>query len=379
MTIKLRVTASFLDTARKPVAHQVVELQVYQLDKGWSGLGRSTTSDEGRLAIGIGLQEEVKFAPALRLVKPDTNPAEVLAQQASYHMARTLLNVSFGDVVILPATGVAAPSRARHRSERFAGVNANMADLLVETPLHTLSPGHVRPEATSDAAMPEVGGLMPGLQEARKTTVVMEMLSAETAKREQLQVQVDLRQDRIEELDQALQKSKKQGERLGLQLEQLRKTVATAPPMEDLTATLSGALDMARSEPGMELASAELRIRGLVMEGGRNFHPLDSVEAREVLSDNVSELVLRLNPSRLRGEIEPVGVPDLIGQTLESARRQALVAGLRLDVIEQHGQRHPSGAIVDQNPAPGTALSQANGRLGVIVAVGPEAGEASHE
>lgn len=136
---------------------------------------------------------------------------------------------------------------------------------------------------------------------------------------------------------------------------------------------------MARSEPGMELASAELRIRGLVMEGGKNFHPLDSVEAREVLSDNVSELVLRLNPSRLRGEIDPAGVPDLIGQTLESARRQALVAGLRLDVIEQHGQRHPSGAIVDQNPAPGTALSQANGRLGVIVAVGPEAGEVSHE
>jgi len=56
MTIKLRVTASLLDAARKPAAHQVVELQVYELGRGWQGLNRSTTNDEGRLAIGTGLQ-----------------------------------------------------------------------------------------------------------------------------------------------------------------------------------------------------------------------------------------------------------------------------------------------------------------------------------
>ncbi|MFG6160179.1 PASTA domain-containing protein [Halomonas sp. 1390] len=376
MTIKLRVTASLLDAARKPAAHQVVELQVYQLGRGWQGLNRSVTNDEGRLAIATGLQGEGKLAPALRLVKANTDPAEVLAQQGSYHMARTVLNVSFGEVVMLPGAGVSAPAVSRRRPERLAGMNLNMADLVLEMPIHTLPPDDLRPGAgaTIDAARPEAGGL-----ESRKTAVVMEMLSAETAKREQLQVQVDLRQARIQELDQALQKSEAQGERLGRQLDQLRKTAATSPPMERLTSTISGALDLARAEQGMELASAELRIRGLVVEGGKRFHPLDSAEAREVLADNVSELVLRLNPPRQGGAPASAEVPDLIGQTLESARRQALAAGLRLDVIERHSERHPSGAIVEQRPAPGAALSEANGRLGVVVAVGPETEEAGHE
>ncbi|MEQ6889435.1 PASTA domain-containing protein [Halomonas sp. CS7] len=378
MTIKLRVTASLLDAARKPAAHQVVELQVYQLGRGWTGLNRSTTNDEGRLAIGTGLQGEGKLAPALRLVKANTDPTEVLTQEGSYHMARTVLNVAFGEVVMLPGAGVSAPSVSRRRPERLSGMNVNMADLVLETPLHTLSPD-TGAGSTIESARPETGGVAPGRLESRKTAVVMEMLSAETAKREQLQVQVDLRQHRIQELDQALQQSEKQGERLGRQLDQLRKTVATSPPMERLTSTISGALDLARAEQGMELASAELRIRGLVMEGGKSFHPLDSVEAREVLSDNVSELVLRLNPPRLGGTPASAEVPDLIGQTLESARRQALAAGLRLDVIERHSQRHPSGAIVEQQPAPGAALSQANGRLGVVVAVGSETEEAGHE
>lgn len=381
MTIKLRVTASLLDAARKPAAHQVVELQVYQLGRGWQGLNRSTTNDEGRLAIATALQGEGKLAPALRLVKANTDPAEVLAQQGSYHMARTVLNVSFGEVVMLPGTGVSAPIVSRRRPERLAGMNVNMADLVLETPIHTLSPDSPRPGsgATIDAARPEAVGVALGSLESRKTAVIMEMLSAETAKREQLQVQVDLRQERIQELDQALQQSEAQGERLGRQLDQLRKTAATSPPMERLTSTISGALDLARAEQGMELASAELRIRGLVMEGGKRFHPLDSAEAREVLSDNVSELVLRLNPPRQGGTPASAEVPDLIGQTLESARRQALAAGLRLDVIERHSQRHPCGAVVEQQPAPGAALSQANGRLGVVVAVGSGTEEAGHE
>jgi len=381
MTIKLRVTASLLDAARKPAAHQVVELQVYELGRGWQGLNRSTTNDEGRLAIGTGLQGESKLAPVLRLVKADTNPSEVLSQQGSYHMARSILNVSFGEVMMLPGAGVSAPSVSRRRPERLAGMNLNMADLMLDTQVPTLSPDSPRPGVgtTIESTRPEVGGMTPGMLETRKTAVVMEMLSAETAKREQLQVQVDLRQARIQELDQALQKSEAQGARLGRQLDQLRKTVSTSPPMERLTSTISGALDLARAEPGMELASAELRIRGLVMEGGKNFHPLDSAEAREVLSDNVSELVLRLNPPRQSGAPASAEVPDLIGQTLESARRQALAAGLRLDVIERHSRRHPSGAIVEQRPAPGAALSQANGRVGVVVAVGSETEEAGHE
>ncbi|MDX1465852.1 MAG: PASTA domain-containing protein [Halomonas sp.] len=381
MTLKLRVTASLLDAARKPAAHQVVELQVYRLGRGWQGLNRSTTNEEGRLAIGTGLQGEGKLAPALRLVKANTDPAEVLAQQGSYHMARTILNVSFGEVVMLPGAGVSAPSVSRRRPERLAGMNLNMADLVLDTPLHTLSPDDPRPAvgATIDAARPATGGVAPGSLESRKTAVVMEMLSAETAKREQLQVKVDLGAERIQELDQALQKSEALSKRLGRQLDQLRKSAATSPPVEGLTSTLSGALDLARAAPGMELASAELRIRGLVMEGGKRFHPLDSAEAREVLSDNVSELVLRLNPPRQGGTAASAEVPDLIGQTLESARRQALAVGLRLDVIERHSVRHPAGAIVDQRPAPGAALSEANGRLGVVVAVERESEEAEHE
>lgn len=381
MTIKLRVTASLLDAARKPAAHQVVELQVYRLGRGWQGLNRSTTNEEGRLAIGTGLQGEGKLAPALRLIKANTDPAEVLAQQGSYHMARTILNVSFGEVVMLPAAGVSAPSVSRRRPERLAGMNLNMADLVLDTPLHTLSPDNQRPGAgaTIDVARPATGGLAPGSLESRKTAVVMEMLSAETAKREQLQVKVDLGEARIQELGQALQESEALSKRLERQLDQLRTSAATSPPVEGLTSTLTGALDLARAAPGMELASAELRIRGLVMEGGKRFHPLDSAEAREVLSDNVSELVLRLNPPRQGGTPASAEVPDLIGQTLESARRQALAAGLRLDVIERHSVRHPAGAIVDQRPTAGAALSEANGRLGVVVAVGPETEEAGHE
>ncbi|WP_157955199.1 PASTA domain-containing protein [Halomonas denitrificans] len=381
MTLKLRVTASLLDAARKPAAHQVVELQVYRLGRGWQGLNRSTTNDEGRLAIASGLQGEGQLAPVLRLVKANTDPAEVLAQQGSYHMARTVLNVSFGEVVMLPGAGVSAPTVSRRRPERLSGMNVNMADLVLERPIHTLSPESLRPGsgATIDAVRPESGGVTPAGLESRKTAVVMEMLSAETAKREQLQVQVDLRQARIQELDQALQQSEAQSERLGHQLEQLRKTVATSPPMERLTSTISGALDLARAEQGMELASAELRIRGLVVEGGKRFHPLDSAEAREVLADNVSELVLRLHPPRTAAASAAAEVPDLIGQTLESARRQALAAGMRLDVIERHSRRHPSGAIVEQRPAPGAALAEANGRLGVVVAVGPETEETGHE
>ncbi|WFM72884.1 PASTA domain-containing protein [Halomonas sp. CKK8] len=378
MTIKLRVTASLLDAARKPAPRQVVELQVYQLGRGWMGLDRSTTNDEGRLAIGTGLQDEGKLAPALRLVKADTDPAEVLSQQGTYHMARTILNVSFGEVVMLPGAGVSAPSVSRRRPERLSGMNLNMADLMLDTQVHTLSPDSLRPgiDTATDSARPEAGGVTAGMLETRKTAVVMEMLSAETAKREQLQVQVDLRQHRIQELDQALQKSEAQSEQLGRQLDQLRKTVSTSPPMERLTSTISGALDLARADQGMELASAELRIRGLVMEGGKSFHPLDSVEAREVLSDNVSELVLRLNPPRIAAAPASAEVPDLIGQTLESARRQALAAGLRLDVIERYSQRHPSGAIIEQRPAPGADLSEADGRLGIVVAVGSDTEEA---
>ncbi|NAW35741.1 PASTA domain-containing protein [Halomonas alimentaria] len=371
MTIKLRVTATLLTGARQPAANQVVELQVLQLKRGWTGLARTTSNAQGKVAIGTSLQGEGQLAPALRLVRSGDEPVEVLAQQGTYHMARTNLNVAFGEVVVLPGSGVSAPTLHRLKAERLAGMNANLADLLEK---------RGRPGAVVDS--PDTPGEeMPSeaLLEGRKAVVFQEMLATEVARREQLQMQLDLRQARVSELDVALKESVAAREDLSRQLEQLRKSVSTSPAVEQLTSTVSGALELARGEHGMQLATAELRIRGLVVEGGKRFHPLDVSEAREILPDNVSELVLRLDPPRSRGATEAAQAPDLIGQTLESARRQALAQGLRLDVIESVSPDHPEGAIFDQRPSPGAALEGAGGRLVVVVATGSSQREIGDE
>jgi len=361
MTIKLRVTATLLNKARQPAAHQVVELQTLRLKHGWTGLSRTTSGAEGQVRIDVGLEGEGQLAPVLRLVRANADPVEVLAQQGAYKMARSLLHVAFGDVVLLPGSGVSAPTLHRLDRERVSGMNANLVDLLERRgePLGRPAP--------SDK--PSVDAVTDETLEGRKLVVYQEMLSAEMAKRERLQVQFEQHQERLEGLDTALTQSEQQRETLSRQLEQLRKSVSLSPDMDQLTTTVSSALDLARQQGGMQLATAELRIRGLVVEGGKRFHPLDSAEAREVLPDNVSELVLRLDPPRSKGTAQARDMPDLIGQTLESARRQALRDGLRLEVVEQPSRDYPEGAIIEQQPGPDATVDEAEGRVLVVVAV----------
>lgn len=373
MTRKLQISARLINGAGQPEQNAPAEAQAFHLTRGWVALAQGRTNAQGDLKLQGVVEGEGSFAPALRLVRPDRQPVEVLAQNATYAATRTTVQAAFGEVTMLPGPGTAAPQiNLRTRPDRVIGTSANVADLLRGgAVLSETRDGAVLRDRRESVTLPEreLGEAIvdkPAI-DARVMGVYSEMLTAETLKRQQLEAQLEVKVSRESELNESLKRVETERETLRQDLEVIRRSQESSPTINNLAGAMSGALNQARDQGGLELVGAEIRLRGIVSEAGARFHPLDAVEARDIRPENVSELVLRLDPPKRR-ESASARVPDLIGQTVGPARRIALGAGLALEVIEALSSKHPAGAIFQQMPEAGSVLDEADGRISVVVA-----------
>lgn len=383
MTRKLQISARLLNGAGQPEQNAPVEAQVFHLTRGWVALAEGRTNAQGDLRLQGVVEGEGDFAPALRLVRQDRRPIEVLAQNATYAATRANIQAVFGEVTLLPGPGTAAPRiNLRTRPDRVIGTSASVADLLrgragvAETRDGTTlgdrregatPPGSELGEAVIDKPVIDKPVIDKPVIDARVMAVYSEMLTAETLKRQQLEAQLEVKVSRESELNESLKRVEDERETLRRDLDVIRRSQESAPTVIGLAGAMSGALNQSRDQGGLELVGAEIRLRGIVSEAGARFHPLDAVEARDIRPENVSELVLRLDPPKRR-ESTAARVPDLIGQTVGPARRIALGAGLTLEVIEALSSKHPAGAIFQQMPEAGSVLDEAEGYISVVVA-----------
>lgn len=318
--MKIQILAHLLDERGQPLAGLKVEAQAFLPGKGWSSMVQDGTDNKGQLVLWVEGTPKA-LAPAVRLVSLEGRQTSVLARVAEYRGTQDTLTIDFGKV----------------------------------------GPGAVEdPKRASESE--------PSLIESRVAAVYAEKLAAETLERERLERRLKEEQQSLTTLEGELQRLRQERDALDRSLEQLRGSAESSPTVDGLAGAMSSALRQARELGGLELAGAEIRLRGIISEGGARFHPLDVAEAREIRPENVSELVLRLDPPRLQEEARSV-VPDLIGQTAGPARRLALGAGLSLEVIEEASSRHPDGAIIAQVPEPGSPVALAEGRVSVVVAV----------
>ncbi|MFN2331481.1 MAG: PASTA domain-containing protein [Halomonas sp.] len=373
MTRKLQISARLINGAGQPEQNAPVETQAFHLTRGWVALAEGRTNAQGDLKLQGVVEGEGSFVPALRLVRPDRQPVEVLAQNATYAATRTTVQAAFGEVTLLPGPGTAAPQiNLRTRPDRVIGTSANVADLLRGgAVLSETRDGAVLRDGRESVTLPEreLGEAIvdkPAI-DARVMGVYSEMLTAETLKRQQLEAQMEVKVSRESELNESLKRVEAERETFRQDLEIIRRSQESSPTINNLAGAMSGALNQARDQGGLELVGAEIRLRGIVSEAGARFHPLDAVEARDIRPENVSELVLRLDPPKRR-ESASARVPDLIGQTVGPARRIALGAGLALEVIEALSRKHPAGAIFQQMPEAGSVLDEAEGHISVVVA-----------
>ncbi len=353
------VTVRILDPKREPVNGLPVDLESYHQARGWSRVGRGETDRDGAIRFREALQERGPLVPALRLVRAEREAPEVLAQIAAFQTARNVVAISFGAIVLLPDRGVPIPGSeddpglGRVPAEgRLIAIPQVLADRLAREP--------GRPEPSDPDAREDSGG--------RAVEALREMLAVETARVDQLEGRVARREERIAELEEERRGIAAELAEAKEALEVLRKSEESSPRVDSLAGAISGALNEARSLGGLELSNAEIRLRGIVSEAGSRFHPLDAAEARTIRPENVSELTLRLSTPRPEDAPSEV-VPDVIGQTVGSARRRALAVGLGLDVIEEVTEGRPAGAIVSQAPEPGEPVGEARGKLSVVVAV----------
>ncbi|MGM0638550.1 MAG: PASTA domain-containing protein [Pseudomonadota bacterium] len=373
MTRKLQISARLINGAGQPEQNAPVEAQAFHLTRGWVGLAEGRTNAQGDLKLQGAVEGEGNFAPALRLVRPGRQPVEVLAQNATYGATRTTLQATFGEVTLLPGPGTAAPQiNLRTRPDRVIGTSASVADLLRGGAVLTdTRDGAVLGDRRESVRVPErdAGEAISDkpVFDARVMGVYSEMLTAETLKRQQLEAQLEVKVSRESELNESLKRVEAERETLRDDLDVIRRSQESSPTINNLAGAMSGALNQARDQGGLELVGAEIRLRGIVSEAGARFHPLDAVEARNIRPENVSELVLRLDPPKRR-ESTSARVPDLIGQTVGPARRLALGAGLALEVIEALSSKHPAGAIFQQIPEAGSVLDEAEGHVSVVVA-----------
>ncbi|MCA1769397.1 MAG: PASTA domain-containing protein [Halomonas sp.] len=316
MTRKLQISARLINGAGQPEQNAPVETQAFHLTRGWVALAEGRTNAQGDIKLQGVVEGEGSFVPALRLVRPDRQPVEVLAQNATY-----------------------AATRTRDGRESVTLPERELGEAIVDKPAI----------------------------DARVMGVYSEMLTAETLKRQQLEAQMEVKVSRESELNESLKRVEAERETFRQDLEIIRRSQESSPTINNLAGAMSGALNQARDQGGLELVGAEIRLRGIVSEAGARFHPLDAVEARDIRPENVSELVLRLDPPKRR-ESASARVPDLIGQTVGPARRIALGAGLALEVIEALSRKHPAGAIFQQMPEAGSVLDEAEGHISVVVA-----------
>ena len=376
MTRKLQISARLINAAGQPEQNAPVEAQVFHLTRGWVPLAEGRTNAQGDIRLQGVVEGEGDFAPALRLVRPDRRPIEVLAQNATYAATRANIQAVFGEVTLLPGPGTAAPRiNIRTRPDRVIGTSASVADLLrggagVAEPREGATLGERREGATPPGREFDEAVIGKPVIDARVMGVYSEMLTAETLKRQLLEAQLEVKVSRESELSESLKRAEAERETLRQNLDVIRRSQESSPTINGLAGAMSGALNQARDHGGLELVGAEIRLRGIVSEAGARFHPLDAVEARDIRPENVSELVLRLDPPKRRESVS-ARVPDLIGQTVGPARRIALGVGLTLEVIEALSSKHPAGAIFQQMPEAGSVLDEAEGYISVVVAAVP--------
>ena len=368
MNMALDVTARLLNPDRDPLRGEEVELQTYHRQRGWMRLATGQTTNDGSLSLRARLLlGDDGFVPGLRLVgggRTGAEGARVLGQCASFQTLRATIFVGFGDLALLPDQGVPYPSDPdRESPDRMVAVPVALLNVSAPPPT-PFRPGGPTPPPFRDE---EVSGV-------RSIEALKEMLTVESAQAEVLRDQLERREAIIAELKQEQIELRQQRDQFQQALETLRKSEEHSPTVGRLAGAISGALDEARTLGGLDLSNAEIRLRGIVSEAGSRFHPLDAAEAREIRPENVSELTLRLNTPRPQ-EAPEASVPDVVGKTVETARRHALAEGLGLEVIEEVAPGRPAGAIIAQVPEAGSKVGQARGRLSVVVAVPPSPDE----
>lgn len=358
--MNVQVSAQILQTDGSPAERFSVALEVCHPSQGWRRVGPETsTRPDGSIRISQKFSGPELHVPALRLVRGEGNGAQVLAQIGSFQAARNAVTVAFGPLVLLPDRGIPLPGAETDglsvrtvREERLVAAPQLLARLAERPP--------ERPAPAEKKEREESG--------SRTLEALKELLTVETARVDQLQVQLDRRNKTIGALEKERAALRDQLAEAREALEVVRKSEEGSPTVDSLAGAISGALNQSRSLGGLELSNAEIRLRGIVSEAGSRFHPLDAAEARTIHPENVSELTLRLvSPKTAEGP--PDVIPDVVGQTVNSARRKALAVGLDLEVIEEIAPGRPAGAIISQAPEPGQTVKAAGGALSVVVAV----------
>lgn len=360
--MNIEVTAQLFRWDGRPAASFPVALELCSPNGGWRQLAVGKTDPrDGTLRLGETLRPPVPAIPALRLVHGESRAesAQVLAQIGSFKTGRSTASVAFGPLILLPDGGVPLPgTEEQGRLESRAP-----GERLVAIP-DVLAKWARREFESSERGDPDETD-RPG---SRSLEALRELLTVETAQADQLRVRIKHREGTIEDLEEerAVLRSELSEAREALEI--LQKSEESSPTVDSLAGAISGALNQARSLGGLELSNAEIRLRGIVSEAGSRFHPLDAAEARTIRPENVSELTLRLTSPKPR-EALPDQVPDVIGRTVNSARRKALAVGLDLEVIEEVAPDRPAGAIISQAPEPGQPAAAGRGALSVVVAV----------
>ncbi len=357
--MNIEVTAQLLRWDGKPAASFPVALELCSPNGGWQQLAVGKTDPrDGTLRLAETLRPPVPAIPALRLVHGESRAesVQVLAQIGSFKTGRNAASVAFGPLLLLPDGGVPLPGvdeegrlESRAPGERLVAI----PDVLAKWARHELESSERGDRETS---------------ESRSVEALRELLTVETARADQLRVRLGHREETIEELKEERAVLRSELSQAREALEVLQKSEESSPTVDSLAGAISGALNQARSLGGLELSNAEIRLRGIVSEAGSRFHPLDAAEARTIRPENVSELTLRL-ASPKPGEPPSDQVPDVVGHTVNSARRKALAVGLDLEVIEEVAPGRPAGAIISQAPEPGQPVGAARGTLSVVVAV----------